>query len=353
MIDNNYTVLGVMSGTSLDGIDLAIAQYSLSYDCKWSYRLIKATTMPYSAAWKKRLAKGYTLGTDGLKQLDVSYTAYLGSVIRDYIETHRVLKLDLVCSHGHTILHQPERGLTLQIGNLPALRALVGMPVVCDFRVADVALGGQGAPLVPIGDRLLFSNYESCLNLGGFANCSFEQNNFRVAFDICPVNIVLNPLAERLGFEFDKGGVLARQGTIVPELLSRLNALAFYEKRAPKSLGLEWVVEQIQPLLTEFENHDTEDLLCTLVEHMAIQLAAQLPEGLCLVTGGGTYNQFLLERLRTYAKTKIEVPDSLLIDNKEALVFGLLGVLRWRDEVNCLSSVTGASKDHSSGVVFR
>ena len=353
MDKGSYKVLGVMSGTSLDGIDLAIADYRCSERGVWSCDFVYATTEPYDSQWKERLKNGHLLQSAELEALDKDYTGHLGVVIHRFIRSHTDQQIDFVASHGHTILHQPEIGLTLQIGNRPELRELVGLPVVCDFRVQDVQLGGQGAPLVPIGDRLLFGFYDSCLNLGGFANCSFEQQNQRIAFDICPVNIVLNALAERLGYEYDKGGALARSGAQIPELLDRLDGLPFYQAPAPKSLGLEWVIENVHPILSDYPQAKTEDLLCTFTEHIARQLGEQLPKGRCLVSGGGAYNEYLIERLKVHSQARIEVPGDWLIDNKEALVFGLLGALRWRGEVNCLSSVTGASRDHSSGVIFR
>lgn len=341
-----------MSGTSLDGIDLAIADYSCSAYGNWSCDFIYATTEPYPSHWKERLQGGHLLGSSDLQELDRDYTSYLGGVIAHFIASHQDQTLDLVCSHGHTILHQPDKGITLQIGNRPEIRDLLGLPVVCDFRVQDVQLGGQGAPLVPIGDRLLFGMYESCLNLGGFANCSFEQGGVRLAFDICPVNIVLNRLAEKEGRAFDPGGEIARTGSIDRDLLQELNSLPYYKSQPPKSLGLEWVIQQIDPILDSFKNASNKDILRTFTEHIAVQIASQLPAGQCLVTGGGANNSFLIERLSELASARIKVPDSWLIDNKEALVFGLLGILKLRDEVNCLCSVTGASEDHSSGVLY-
>lgn len=341
-----------MSGTSLDGVDLALADYSLK-DGTWNCDFIYASTIAYDSYWVDRLANGHLLNAAGLEQLDKDYTAFLGGVIRDFCNNHTDQKIFLVASHGHTILHQPEKGFTLQIGNRPELRGLIGLPVVCDFRVQDVKLGGQGAPLVPMGDSLLFGRYQSCLNLGGFANCSFQRNNNRIAYDICPVNIVMNPLSGRLGMDYDTGGAAAASGTIIPELLDRLNALGFYRLPPPKSLGKEWVVRYIDPILEQFSHHSPQDLLRTYVEHVAMQLAAQLPEGPCLVTGGGAHNRFLMKRISDLSRATIKIPDPWLVDNKEALIFGLLGILKWRGEVNCLSSVTGASQDHSSGMVFR
>jgi anhydro-N-acetylmuramic acid kinase len=346
-----YHVLGIMSGTSLDGIDLAECFFQFDATNGWSYEIGKVETIPYTPEWTNRLGEGIHFSKGRLNSLDLEYTHYLAAVIRTFLDAHGLTNLDAVCSHGHTILHRPEKGITLQIGNLPILAALIQQKVVCDFRVQDVAMGGQGAPLVPIGDKLLFSDYDYCLNLGGFANVSFDFEGERIAYDICPVNIVLNRYAQVCGKAYDDKGELARSGTVNKRLLGALNSLSFYQKSAPKSLGLEWVQQYIFPLLAK-DKIAPEDSLATFTEHVAFQLAAQFEKGATvLVSGGGTYNDFLLERLLSYKLFKVTIPSEKIIEYKEALVFGLLGVLRIRGEYNCLSSVTGARKDHCSGRV--
>jgi anhydro-N-acetylmuramic acid kinase len=256
-----------------------------------------------------------------------------------------------VCSHGHTIFHQPENKYTLQLGNLPQLAQLINQRVICDYRVQDVELNGQGAPLVPIGDRLLFGAYDYCLNLGGFANMSFEQNGQRMAYDICPVNVVLNHYSLKLGEEYDSGGAFAKAGTLQISLLDQLNALDFYHQKAPKSLGMEWVNRNIFPILDQIEN--IYDILATYTEHVALQIAKHLKENKSLfITGGGTFNTHLLESLEKHTNAKIIIPNSIIVENKEALIFALLGVLRMRNQNNCLASVTGADHDHSSGRIY-
>ncbi|MBL4663085.1 MAG: anhydro-N-acetylmuramic acid kinase [Flavobacteriaceae bacterium] len=347
-----YMVLGVMSGTSLDGIDLAHCIISYSEENTWGYTIEVAETVPYSSFWKNQLQEAVSFSEDRLKILDMEYTHYLGGVISNFIKKYDIENLDAICSHGHTILHRPDKGITLQIGNLPQLAELVNGLVVCDFRVQDVAMGGQGAPLVPIGDRLLFEGYDYCLNLGGFANCSFESNEGRIAYDICPVNVVLNHFAELLGFPYDDGGKMAADGQLDTELFNSLNVVPFYAQTHPKSLGLEWVQQHIFPLM-KASSISVEDKLHTFTEHVAKQLARQFKDGSqVLVTGGGAYNAYLLERVRSYKNVNLVVPNSILVEFKEALVFALLGVLKLRNEVNCLASVTGASKDHSSGVIY-
>ncbi|MCW8979829.1 MAG: anhydro-N-acetylmuramic acid kinase [Altibacter sp.] len=348
-----YHVLGVMSGTSLDGMDLAEVSFFLKKDGTWAYTLGETETVPYPEGWKKRLQKAVAYSEARLLQLNEDYTRYLSEVINRFIKKHDISGLDAVCSHGHTILHQPEQGLTLQIGNLPKLAQELQQTVVCDFRVQDVALGGQGAPLVPVGDRLLFSEYDYCLNLGGFANVSCERDKERAAYDICPVNIVLNRYAEMEGQAYDAGGMLAASGTLDRELLDTLNALEYYKRSAPKSLGIEWVRQHIFPVLAASEA-TPRTILRTMTEHIAMQLAAQFSEkSTVLITGGGAYNQFLIERLLTHAALNVKIPENTLVEFKEAIIFGLMGVLRLREDINCLASVTGAAKDHSSGIIFK
>ena len=339
-----------MSGTSLDGVDLALVHLAKAES--WNFEIVIAETIPYPDAWKNKLQEAINFDRKALEELNEEYTGYLAGIILKFIKKHDITTLDAVCSHGHTIKHEPENKYTLQIGNLPQLAGLLKLKVVCDFRVQDVALGGQGAPLVPVGDELLFPEYDYCLNLGGFANISTVKEGKRIAYDICPVNIVLNKLMEKIGFPFDDQGKIAASGSLIPELLTRLNALPFYTKLPPKSLGLEWVTATVFPLL-ENSRYKIEDLLYTFIEHISVQLADNFREGASvLTTGGGTFNSYLLKRLEQHRKIKIEIPSKEVIEYKEALIFGLLGVLKLRGEVNCLRSVTGASKDHSSGIIY-
>lgn len=352
MIKKQYNVIGVMSGTSLDGIDLAYINFK--FDERWLFQIVLAETISYDKDWREKLKGLTSLPSEELKGLDEDYTTYLGDVIRQFIEKNKIKTLDAVCSHGHTALHQPKNGLTYQIGNLPKLANLLHQNVVCDFRVQDVVLGGQGAPLVPIGDQLLFPDYDFCLNLGGFANVSADFNGQRIAYDICPANIVLNYYTNQMGLAYDDKGVLASTGKIKKELLEALNSLDFYEQPYPKSLGLEWVNTEIFPLIDSF-HLPIKDILSTFTEHISFQISKEINRknaASILVTGGGVYNDFLIERLKTKSNNIILIPEKSIIEFKEALIFALLGVLKLRDEVNCLSSVTGASKNHSSGKIY-
>ncbi len=342
--------IGLMSGTSLDGIDLVYVRFD-NTDYK-NFKIIHFQTVPYTKEWRENLQESITFSSDKITQLDIDYGRLLGREINTFIKKNNIKVIDFIASHGHTVFHQPTKGITLQIGNGQEIANLTNEKVICDFRTQDVQLGGQGAPLVPIGDELLFSDYQYCLNLGGFANISYKQNNQRIAFDICPVNIVLNHYVKKIGFAYDDKGQIASQGTTHKNILKKLNTLDFYKQQAPKSLGLEWVQQQIFPLIDDF-NVDIKDVLRTFVEHTAFQISKVIqPNTTVLVTGGGAYNSFLISRISYYLKMKIVLPLAMLIEYKEALLFAFLGLLRSKNEINCLRSVTGAKKDHSSGKIF-
>ena len=256
-----------MSGTSLDGVDLAYIKFNNSN--RWTFEIFQSETISYSEEWLIKLKNAIHFNPSELEELNVAYTKLLASIINEFIYKNNLTKIDAVCSHGHTILHQPQNGFTLQIGNLPMIRDLVNHTIVCDFRVQDVQLGGQGAPLVPIGDELLFSEYDYCLNLGGFSNVSFNENGKRIAFDISPVNTVLNFYANELGFAYDDAGSIAKSGNVNKDLLKQLNGLEFYTLPYPKSLGMEFVNAEIFPLMHSFQI-DVKDKLRTFVEHIAV-----------------------------------------------------------------------------------
>lgn len=341
--------IGVMSGTSLDGLDIAFCTFQ--YDEKWSFQIEKAETIPYSTDWKKRLQNAPDLSGLQLQKLHNEFGQYIGTNIRDFIKKHQISPY-LIASHGHTVFHQPENKLTLQIGNGAEIASETGVTTLSDFRSMDVALGGQGAPLVPIGDELLFSDYDSCINIGGFANISFKENNQRIAYDISPANIVLNHLSQQLGADYDKDGELGKQGRIDSQLLEKLNNLSYYKNLHPKSLGKEWLDQSFLPVL-EKSSISILDQLTTTYQHIATQIANSIKKehSKVLITGGGAYNQYLIELIRKQTKSDIILPDPIIIDFKEALLFAFLGLLRFENNVNCLSSVTGAKKDSSGGTI--
>ena len=351
MNSNFCFAIGLMSGTSLDGIDFVYVKFDKNNYT--DFKILESKTISYSSDWKERLQKAISFSDEELGSLDIDYGKLLGEKTNAFIDEFNIDKIDFIASHGHTILHQPDKGITLQVGDGQIIANITKQKVVCDFRTQDVKLGGQGAPLVPIGDELLFSEYEYCLNLGGFANVSFKENNKRIAFDICPVNTVMNFYVEKLGFEYDDKGQIASTGKINIDLLNKLNSLKFYQQKPPKSLGLEWVKKEIFPAIDR-SKISVKDILRTFVEHIAIQITNQLKNKTkVFITGGGTFNDFLMSRIKFLNKAELIIPSKELINFKEALVFAFLGLLRVENKINCLKSVTGAREDHSSGNIFQ
>ena len=338
-----YRVLGIMSGTSLDGIDLAICTFTKNQE--WEYKIDKSDTLKYPIFWKSKLATTHTKSKAIVEENNIQFGQYIGQTINAFLNNEQV---DFIASHGHTIFHQPENNYTLQIGCGKTISNTTKITTINNFRSLDVSLNGQGAPLVPIGDLLLFPEYKYCVNLGGFANISIKKNDKIIAFDICPANIVLNDLCKGLGIEYDTNGDISRKGKIVPAILQQLNQLDFYVKKAPKSLGREWVEKNILPIL---KDNKSQDLLCTFCEHVAMQIGKFLKDESALITGGGVFNTFLMDRIRFHSNAAIIVPNKELIEFKESLIFAFLGVLKLRDEVNCLQSVTGADMDNCGGII--
>ncbi|MDG1760676.1 MAG: anhydro-N-acetylmuramic acid kinase [Flavobacteriaceae bacterium] len=351
-MEENRFVIGVMSGTSLDGVDLCYVRFSKSNISDFS--ILQATTIPYSKERKKALQDAFFANTEALNALDTSYGKWLGEMIVSFIQKNGIQKVDCIASHGHTVHHRPEEGYTLQIGCGESISKTTGITTVCDFRTQDVQLGGQGAPLVPIGDQLLFSEYDACLNLGGFANISMQVNGKRIAYDICPVNVMLNRWAQQLGALYDKNGQMARKGVMSSDLLKSLESIQFYSEEPPKSLGIEFVENTVMPIINN-KTLSPHDLLSTWIEHCALRISAELPahkSHRTLITGGGAFNTYLIERLKEKTTHQLFIPNALLVNYKEALIFALLGLLKITGKDNCLASVTGAEKDHSSGKIY-
>ncbi|MDR3367082.1 MAG: anhydro-N-acetylmuramic acid kinase [Prevotellaceae bacterium] len=340
-------VLGLMSGTSLDGLDLCLASFGKNTNRRWTFDILAAETHPYSPAWAQKLQQAHALGAFDFVALHKEYGKFLGEQAASFLRS-KSAQADYVASHGHTIFHQPQRGVTFQLGDGAALAAAASLPAISDFRSLDVALGGQGAPLVPVGDRLLFGSYDSCLNLGGFANISFEQDGQRVAFDVCPCNIALNALSRSLGEPYDKSGTLAAQGKVSRRLLDELNALDFYAQRGAKSLGREWV-EEIFSKKIAAHSLSAHDRLRTVCEHIAVQVARCAAGGAMLVTGGGAFNAFLVQRIAALSSCRIVIPNAQVVNFKEALIFAFLGALYIGNEINTLASATGATRSSIGG----
>ena len=345
--------IGLMSGTSVDGLDVCCATFRRSEAGGWSFTIDAARGYDYPPELRQTLQSSVqSMSAREFVAFHSAYGKFLGERVNDFMAEFGV-RPQLIASHGSTVFHEPARRLMFQIGDGAAIAAETRLPVVSDFRRLDIMLGGQGAPLVPVGDNLLFGEYDYCLNIGGFSNISFRQGESRIAFDISPVNYVLNHYCRPLGLEYDKDGALAEQGTVHEALLQQLNALDYYARPCPKSLGREWVESQIFPLLDNC-GLGPEDLLRTYVEHCAQQLARVTEPGKrILVTGGGAYNRFLVKRMEVLSSCCLIVPESTIVEFKEALIFAFLGVLYMVGQPSCLSSVTGAATDNIGGMLFK
>ncbi len=341
-----------MSGTSLDGLDIALCEFGGS-GSELSYKIIKSDTIPYSADQKNKMRSLPYLNVENYFKLHHQFGKFIGKEVGNFLKGMSE-KPEAIASHGHTVFHQPLKGYTTQIGCGATIAAYSGITTVCDFRSMDVALNGQGAPLVPIGDELLFGNYQSCLNIGGIANISFRKNNSRIAFDICIANMALNYFAQLNGSDYDKDGNGAKSGNFNEALFKELNSLEFLKLKGAKSIGREWFEGEFLYIIQKHKLQ-VNDILNTLVKHIAFQIAAVLNENKLndvLITGGGAHNTFLMESLKQYYSGTIIIPDAITINYKEALIFALLGYLRITEQINTLSSVTGAKKDSVGGSVY-
>ncbi|MBR1783022.1 MAG: anhydro-N-acetylmuramic acid kinase [Bacteroidales bacterium] len=346
------TSIGLMSGTSVDGLDVCCATFTRK-DGKWSFHIDCARGYDYPQELRQKLGRDVqNMSAYEFVAFHSEYGRYLGQRVNEFMAEFGV-KPDIIASHGSTVFHEPAKRIMYQIGDGAAIAAETGIPTVSDFRRLDIMLGGQGAPLVPVGDNLLFGEYDYCLNIGGFSNISWREGERRVAFDISPVNYVINRFARTVGLEMDRDGLMASKGHVDQALLRRLNALDYYSRPAPKSLGREWVEANVFPLLDGC-GLSLEDLLRTYYEHCAVQLSkVTVPGRSLLVTGGGAYNKFLIERMRELSGCNIVVPETAIIEFKEALIFAFLGVLYMTNQVSCLSSVTGARQDNIGGMLFK
>lgn len=359
-----YRVIGLMSGSSLDGLDICYSEFQETAG-RWSYEMKASACYPYEPEMKDALKNAPSLPALEYQLLHTQFGHYMASQVKKFIQEFSLeYKVQLIASHGHTAFHAPEKKMTAQLGDGAAIAASTGINVVSDLRAMDVALGGHGAPIVPVGEKLLFTDYDFFLNIGGIANLSFNGPEHYIAFDVCPANRVMNLLAAIEGLDFDPEGGLAAKGKILPALLSSLNELEYYHHPYPKSLANFFGTDVVFPLLKG--TGSTEDLLRTFTEHVAIQVSNSVRSVLndfslgmesrkIMITGGGAHNVFLVERIRELLQpmnVTVVVPEKELVDFKEAVVMGLIGILRWREENNVFASVTGASRNSIGGAVW-
>jgi anhydro-N-acetylmuramic acid kinase len=348
-MDNHYSVIGLMSGTSLDGLDIAHCRFTKNE--KWNWEIIECETIPYNDAWQDRLSKAHHLSGAQLCRLDAELAEFHSACVNTFIEKHGS-QIDFISSHGHTIFHAPENHYTHQIANGATIAAITKVPVVSDFRTQDVALSGQGAPLVPGGEFILFEGYDGFLNLGGIANLSLRKSEQIMAFDICTCNMLLNACASLKGEGYDNMGQGASKGELLPNLLHQLNAHPYYSSLGPASIGKEFFEASVWPETIQWHSN-VDDLLRTAVEHIAMMVSKRIPPGArILASGGGVMNPVLFDRIKQLSSAQIDEAGHTMTCFKEALVFAFLGVLRWRGENNCLAQITGSSRDHSAGAIY-
>ncbi|HEX8316186.1 MAG TPA: anhydro-N-acetylmuramic acid kinase [Flavisolibacter sp.] len=362
-----YRAIGLMSGSSLDGLDIAFIEFVHNAG-NWSFEIIAADCYEYSEDWQSRLQNATLISALDYQLLHSDYGHYIGKAVNRFINEKGLhYKVALIASHGHTTFHLPQKKMTAQLGDGAAIAAETGLPVVSDLRALDVAFGGQGAPIVPIGEKYLLKDYHMYLNLGGIANISFSHPERYIAFDVCPANRVLNLFAQNEGKDYDEAGTIASGGKVHADLLQKLNSLPYYRQPYPKSLANDFGTGEVYPLIASF-SLSSQDALRTMAEHIVHQIKLsvsnwqvsnnhepQTANSKLLVTGGGAFNTFLLNRLSEELKelnVEVMVPDQNLIQYKEALIMAFIGVLRWRQEYNVLSSVTGAERDSIGGAVW-
>lgn len=348
----SFDVIGLMSGTSLDGLD--IAHCTFIFDDKWQFHLAHQETLPYSNEQKHKL---YNLENETALNYALFHSKFgkfIGTEVKKFIKKNKITNIDFIASHGHTIFHQPKNSLTTQIGCGAQIAAATGIETICDFRTKDIALGGQGAPLVPIGDELLFSAYDYCLNLGGIANISFKLKGKRISYDLAMANMVNNYICSLEGIQYDDKGKLGASGNINQNLFNDLNAIPFFSKSHPKSLGKENFIKNFKPILDKYTISNA-DKLSTFGKHLAHQICKTLSskaDKKILITGGGAFNNFWISEIKNATNTQIIIPEKKIIEYKEAIIFGFLGVLRKKRIVNCLSAVTGAREDSVGGTIY-
>ncbi len=355
-----YKVIGTMSGSSMDGLDIVYVHIE-EIGGTWNFDIKEAACISFTNTWKQTLQNITNTSAKELLLTHTTFGKWMGEQIQTFItEKNLEHKIDFIASHGHTVFHEPQLGMTFQMGDGAGIVAQTNLPVITDLRNMDVAFGGQGAPIVPIAEKYLWQGYTYFLNLGGIANISIHTNDTVIAYDICAANRVLNILANELGKEYDKDGEESGKGNIQEDLLYELNRQEYFAKPAPKSLANEFGTDTILAILSKYAI-SIQDKLRTFAEHICIQIAnietstSNIQPSTLLVTGGGANNKFLISLLAHKLKAKnieVVIPDTQTIEYKEAVAMALIGVLRWRDEVNVLHTVTGASQSSIGGALW-
>lgn len=355
-MESQYRVIGLMSGSSLDGIDLAYCNFSINNNA-WTFSLVQAECIEWDEAIRNELKRATQLSGKDLWHLHTRLGRYFGETINAFIARHGLNgQIDFIASHGHTIFHFPEQQFTTQIGDGAQIATVTRISTIVDFRSKDIALYGNGAPVVPIGEKYLFSTNKLFLNIGGIANISYHQEQRIIGFDVCCANQLLNYLAGKMDKPYDEYGAIATSGTVRQDLLMQLNAVSFFALPFPKSLDNGFSNNELIPIINSY-NYSVADKLATCCEHIAIQIKESVAFILdnnepIFVTGGGAFNRYLVQRIEAITSRKVIVPTAEIVNYKEALIIAFMGVLRWRNEINVLQTVTGAKADSVNGAIY-
>lgn len=344
-----YNVLGLMSGTSLDGLDMALCAFN---DQNFSdFEIIKTKTVSFPDSLTQKIKNVLNLSVLDFIELHKKFGTFVGYQINENFSAQTI---DLIASHGHTVVHFPEKNVNFQIGDGATIAAITELPVVSDFRSNDIALSGQGAPLVPAGEKYLFPDFDTFLNIGGFSNVSFWRNQ-TIAFDISPANYALNYFSNKLGSNFDFNGNFGKQGVVNPELFNELSDLDFFRDEYPKSLSDHWFFDVFLPIVDKYDAI-IFDKMRTIYELIAVEIGKNLDAfntNKVMITGGGAHNKFLIDLINENSKAEVFIPDNEIVNFKEAIIFAFLGFLRFKKIPNCLSSVTGAKFDNIGGAIYQ
>lgn len=364
MPEKTYRVLGLLSGSSLDGADLAVCSFSvdpLTPTKLLSWNIHLARTIPYPQEWITRFKNLPGASARDLVLADTELGHYYGVLINQLLKEHSIT-VDLISSHGHTIFHFPELKTTTQIGDGAAIVSETGIDTVTQLRSVDVAFAGEGAPLAPLGDRYLYPGYTYYLNLGGIANVTAYQDEKIIAFDICPCNQIFNALAETIGQDFDRDGAIAASGNLNHPLLARLQDDDYLIKPYPKSLDNTWSQEHQVKQAIQWDAR-LEDKMNTAVEFVALEIAkacrqltqpessTERPTLFC--TGGGALNAHLISRIAFHCpEIELVLPSRKIIEFKEVSFIALAGLFRCLRVPNLYASVTGAPSDTINGALY-
>lgn len=358
-----------MSGSSLDGLDLACVEFEVDTadNNQLAWRLLAGQTLPFTPEWIEILQKLPQANALDFCKTHAQLGHYFGKLTKQFLEAHQ-LTPDYIASHGHTIFHYPQEGFTVQIGDGAAIAATTGISVISEFRTMDVALGGQGAPLAPLADKFILPGNDFYVNIGGIANISCNIDGKFIAYDTSAANQILNNLAHAIGLEYDDKGSMAASGAVDEELLKQVNQHSYYQQPYPKSLDNGWVLQNVLPIFLQ-NKASINDKLATAVEHTAQQLVFAIQEIIkkenfvktaykMVATGGGVFNDFLIQRIQyhlnkaTLAHVELTLPDTDMIKFKEAILMALMGLRRIENLSNSIATVTGASRDSSNGAVY-